>query len=86
MPQGVGSSEADGGPSLQGFAPPPPPRPSATAAADGRESSDLIATPNGTQTASVAAVRGPSILEDGISGGRSPLSSSLQWVSLVLSA
>jgi hypothetical protein len=81
MPQGVGSSEADGGPSLQGFAPPPPPRPSATAAADGRESSDLIATPNGTQ-----AVRGPSILEDGISGGRSPLSSSLQWVSLVLSA
>jgi hypothetical protein len=44
VPQGVGSAEADGGPSLQGFAPPPPPRPSAMAAADGREPSDLKAT------------------------------------------
>jgi hypothetical protein len=57
VPQGVGSAEADGGPSLQGFLPPRPPRPStmairygrlplpsATAMAKGRESSDLIAT------------------------------------------
>jgi hypothetical protein len=44
MPQEVGSAEADGGPSLQGFALPHPPRPSATASADGREPADLIAT------------------------------------------
>jgi hypothetical protein len=31
MPQGVGSAEADGGPPLEGFAPPRPPRPSAKA-------------------------------------------------------
>jgi hypothetical protein len=31
MPQGEASVEADGGPSLQGFPPPRPPRPSAVA-------------------------------------------------------
>jgi hypothetical protein len=36
VPQGVGSAEVDGGPSLQGFPPPRPLRPSATATADGR--------------------------------------------------
>jgi hypothetical protein len=57
MPQGIGGAEADGGPSLEGFAPPRPPRPSATAAADGREPSDLIATARW-----IAAIRGPSAL------------------------
>jgi hypothetical protein len=41
VPQGVGGAEANGGPSLEGFAPSRPPR---TAATDGRGPSDLIAT------------------------------------------
>jgi hypothetical protein len=36
MPQGEGSVEADGGPSLQGFPPPRPPRPSPMAVRRGR--------------------------------------------------
>jgi hypothetical protein len=35
VPQGVGGAEADGGPSIEGFAPPHPPRPSAMAVVDG---------------------------------------------------
>jgi hypothetical protein len=53
------------------------------AVADGREPSDLIATarwdPDGIRHGHTWAIRP-------ISGGRSPLSSSLQWVSLVLLA
>jgi hypothetical protein len=36
MPQGIGSAEVDGGPSLQTIAPPRPPRPSVEAIRHGR--------------------------------------------------
>jgi hypothetical protein len=81
--QGVGSAEADGGPSLEGFARPRSPRPSAPAVRHGREPSDLIAT---ARWDADGIRRGRTWAVCPISGGCSPLSSSLQWVSLVLSA
>jgi hypothetical protein len=48
VPQGVGGAEANGGPSLENFAPPRhhgrPPHQRRTAVADGQGPSDLIAT------------------------------------------
>jgi hypothetical protein len=67
VPQGIGSTQVDGGPSLQGLAPPPAsesghlPRPSATGIRGPSEPSDRwnlrLQLPDGMRMASVAAVR-----------------------------